>query len=86
MRHGSHLNRPKKHSDRSCKACSRSYKPTGPAAKFCSECSPKLALAKRREITRNYRTRHGLIRNVGVGKGKANAKGTFDSQFKTGIP
>ncbi len=72
---------------RKCKAenCEKEYSPTGPAAKFCPECSRRIHLANSRANMQAHRVRAGKIKKPGSGKGGNNSKGEEDSQYKTGI-
>ena len=65
--------------------CSNTYTPTGPAAKFCKECS--IARAKASALRRSYKhkLKNNLIKKPGVGKGGNNSSGSDDDQYKNGI-
>lgn len=65
--------------------CGNEYTPTGPAAKFCQICAEEKRKATACRGSQNYRIKHGLVQNPGVGKGGANKKGSEDSQYRTGI-
>lgn len=70
-----------------CKAegCEKEYQTTGPAAKFCPECSIAMAKERSRVNTQKHRVRTGKTQKPGVGKGGNNAKGSEDSQYRNGI-
>ena len=64
--------KPKVFKLRQCKACHTVYAPTGPAAKFCSECYTFRVSFMVLRYSETQRIKDG--RNAGVGSGGANAK------------
>lgn len=72
-----------KFNERGCQICGTQYIPTGPAARYCSDCAAMRAKVTQREGNMRHRARRGLP--VGVGRGGSNKRFSDDSQFKTGI-
>lgn len=73
--------------ERVCKveSCNTTYKPKGPASKYCDVHSKLISLENSRKNTQAYRIRNNMIEKPGVGKGGNNAKGIKDSQYVSGI-
>lgn len=65
--------------------CGIEYTPSGPAAKFCAPCADRRRKEAYRRGSQNYRIKHGLVRNPGVGKGGAQKSGYEHGQYRTGI-
>ena len=66
-----------------CRVCNNPFNPTGPCSLYCDLCKPKALKATADRSSKAYQLRIGV--KLGVGKGGNNAKGSDDSQFKTGI-
>jgi len=70
-------------SPKPCRTCGQLFQPKGTCAFFCPTCAVLANKRRRREA--DIRKYLKLGRQVGVGKGGANAKGSNDDQFKTGV-
>lgn len=73
----------KSFSQKLCTNCNDLFLPTGPASKYCTDCSKII----RKEIQYKSRIKYLEYKGhkIGVGKGGANKIGENDGQYKNGI-
>jgi hypothetical protein len=71
--------------DKVCTICNKPYTPIGSSSKYCKPCGDKYKRVKMCEHQQAYKIRKGLIKNPGVGSGKAQGFGKEHHSYTTGI-
>lgn len=73
--------------NKTCKICDCAFFGSGPAARYCDVCKKQITeenKIKARQQSANYKLKHGLVKNPGVGSGNAQPLGEKHHAFKHG--